>query len=319
MPHVASPVVKKFAVAAILAMFCASCGSAPRPAAEPRPVHGTSVDVRFATWNICAQFCPMLAPWPVRVKGVADQIKASGATVVAVQETGNAGDQTAKLTDSLGPAWTKAAGGKSRYLYFNNTVQSNTSSSGTPYPGGSFGVRVGRTSHLSVVAWQVFRNKASNSLFAAVDLHLTTSDGLTQDDERLAEAQEAVAKIKSLVVDKFPGIPVVYLGDLNSLMRHHDPRYVIDLNRFRVNEYFNSLGFTDVRTRAVHISNGSVDGINQLPDDHRLLGPAFVLDHIYTLRSYSVSDWKSWFRPVPYAEQYSDHNMLTASVNLPAY
>jgi len=310
--------VKKFAVVAILATVCGIGVAIARSDADPRPVVGTSVGVRFATWNVCSEFCPNLVPWPTRVRDVADQIKASGATVFAVQEAGIASDQTAKLTASLGASWTRASGTRSRYLYFDNTVQTKASPSGAPYPGGTFSVHAGQSSQLNVVTWQVLRNEATNSLFAVVDLHLTTSDGLIQDKARLAEVQQTVAMIKSLV-DEFPGIPVVYLGDLNSLMRHHDPRYALDTNRFRVNEYFNSLGFDDVRTRATHVTNGTADGYNQSPEDRGKLGPAFVLDHIYTLHAYPVSEWKMWTRPVRSAAQYSDHNMLTALVTLPTY
>lgn len=299
-----------------------------------------TVDVRFGTFNLCSEVshCPQFPGWSTRAAKAGIHVRASGAQVIGFQETGRIDVETKALTKALGTTYTKIAGAKSRYIYFANASISSKSWSGAALPGGSgcvqsrndgtpectyeiaAGLAAGHNvSKPTYFAWQMLRQKSTNSLFVTVDLHLTSKDGLTEDTDRLAELQRTVDRVKAVVLDKYPGIPVVYLGDTNSLRDFGRPDCESETERGRVDGYFHDNGFTDARRVAESVINGDVVTLHDAPEVDRALCTGFQLEHIYAADSVRVVDWQIWDDSPVFSERISDHDLLTSTLAVPTF
>lgn len=298
-------------LSAVLAAGFGGLTSASAAIVAPTPV-------KVATYNVCAEavHCPDLVAWSTRVKNVAAQVKLASPDVITFQQLGTSGTHVPAMTSALGTSYTKVAGSNARYIYFKNTTMARTSTSGANLAAGTFTVQATSTSKLTYVPYSVLRQKSTNAKLLVVDLHLTSLDSLTSDQNRLTEMNQTMTKIAPTQTAN-PGIPTIFSGDFNSLTRHHVDPYESDVNRYRVNEMLLSKGYSDAKTVAEVTVNGELGSLNQTPTDTRNFGPGFELDHFYVKTGTRVSAWTLVNRDVTYASQYSDHDMTYMTAYLP--
>lgn len=164
-------------------------------------------ELRVATWNVCLQFCERLGPWRERLPAIARQILASGADVVALQETGKRGSHGEALLDAVSSRYRLAAYHRSRMILYDPDRLSVRTRSGRLLPSrtlslaGRFGV------------FQVLRLQATGTSFVISSLHPVQGSSGGAEARRERYVRRAVGVAESL--DAGNSRPVVLAGDFN--------------------------------------------------------------------------------------------------------
>lgn len=165
-------------------------------------------ELRVATWNVCLQFCERLGPWRERMPAIAQQILASGADVVALQETGKSGTHGEALLSAVSGRYRLAAYHRSRMILYDPDRLSVRTRSGRLLPSrtlsltGRFGV------------FQVLRVKATRTSFVMSSLHPVQGSSGGAEAQRERYVRRALGVAEDLGADS--SRPVVLAGDFNA-------------------------------------------------------------------------------------------------------
>ena len=296
----------------------AGCIGTDRVTASPAEpgAEAATTTLRFATYNVCAEHCPGLQPFTSRAPKLVNEISASGADIVGVEELGDSSTRAIFAKAIAAKGYTYAAGAGGRSLFYKKSAVAITDASGSRMAGTGFYMRANSDSALRGGAYQVFRSRTTGQLFLVCDLHLSALDSAMKDSWRLEEAKKATALLAP-VKERYPSVHTILIGDFNSLT-HHNTSAASDSNRWRVNELLTSRGFRDSMHATANRTNYKLSSINQMPDDHRRFPTSFQLDHVYFESDVTVNRWALANRNVSYKNQYSDHDMIYMTATFPA-
>lgn len=286
-------------------------GSPTTPGTE-----AATTTLRFATYNVCAANCPGLRPFTSRAPKLVNQISASGADIIGVEELGGSRTRAIFAKAIAAKGYTYAAGAGGRSLFYKQSAVAITDASGSRMAGTGFFMRANSNSALRGGAYQVFRSRTTDQLFLVCDLHLSSLDSAIKDSWRLDEAKKATALLAS-VKERYPSVHTILIGDFNSLT-HQNTSASSDSDRWRVNELLTSRGFRDSMHATANRINYKLASINQMPSDHRRFPTSFQLDHFYVESGVTVNRWALANRNVSYKNQYSDHDMIYMTATFPA-
>lgn len=175
------------------------------------------------------------------------------------------------------------------------------------------------------MAWGVFSQKSTGNRVFFVDTHLEPTSGDAYYELRKQQAQTITAEIAAKNVDK---LPVIITGDMNSTKWSTPTNAPYDV--FTAAGYADPLGNTYAETlpsgagsaeTVINANYGSFNGFNPAPDNIKPVGSyGSHLDYIFTSKM-RVGEWKMALE-LDATGKYagiipSDHNMLTAKVELP--
>lgn len=175
------------------------------------------------------------------------------------------------------------------------------------------------------VSWGTFSQKSTGNRVFFADTHLEPSSGDAYYILRKQQAEAMVAEIKSKNVEN---LPVIITGDMNSTKWSTPTNAPYDV--FTGAGYLDPLGNTYAQTlpsgtgfaeNVINANYGSFNGFNATPDNVKPAGSyGSHLDYIFTSKV-RVGEWKmaleldangNYAGMIP-----SDHNMLTAKIELP--
>jgi len=251
--------------------------------------------LRVATWNLCLEFCPELGPWRQRVPVIAAQLLATGADVIALQETGRKNTHGDTLARAVSSRYRVAAYHRSKMLLINPDRVRLTNTSGRGLPGRDFllGNRGG-------VA-QVLRLRVTGAEVVVTSLHPAHGSTVAADRERLAYLGQAQAIADGL--SAYGRRPIVHIGDLNS----HIPG---SRTHHRVATYLTGLGYRSAEQLAEHREGARYASYNGGHPPVR----GRRIDHIIVPASSHVTVWRQLLAPDP-QHPPSDHHLIVADLD----
>lgn len=267
--HPRSPRFLASIASAALTISLALVGGAPSTNAAPAP------SLLLATWNVCKTQCPSPAPsWAIRRSRVARTLNESGADVIAVTEatewpfrSRTQWQDVQRITRPGGyvsPAIEQDVCKRlgctygSRLLIRSSSVEQvdvgRRASAGY--------TRVDRIApHIGFdadrqVAWAFLQGRNGTGPFLAISAHLTNAKTADGERHRVEFGRSVTGWAEALTASRgLPGIPVVLMGDLNS----------IDVRQPQgVQQVLRSGGWTDA-IAAPERSNVDINSINYSP------------------------------------------------------
>lgn len=165
-------------------------------------------ELTVLTWNLCAEFCPDFGRWAgARSTKVADEIKASGADVILLQETGQQSRHLPPLMEALGESWAIASYRKSKLILFNRKTVDNTTKDGKSLP--AIHAKLTAKGDTRWAAYAQLRLKKADLIFTVGDYHLRV--GKTKGPIRDSQFRQASDRLEEFT----RGTPI-FGGDFNS-------------------------------------------------------------------------------------------------------
>jgi len=291
-------------------------------------VAGSTQPVRIGTYNVTENTADgtseggnTIAPWSQRVSGVAGSIKASGASVVGVQEAaGWVGPQCTylqvgtrqadDLVAHLGAPWSLAVTEVRPCLpgWARTGVYIAYDSSKFTAVGDGGKWNIGTSTFARWAVYQQLRSAATGAQFLFVTPHLIVGSGATNDQARQDETTTMINDAQAYAAGH-GDLPIIYAGDFNSNELHNPDGPAIAMR---------AADATDallVAQTLVNAQYNSANGYQTTPpaDGHSI-------DHIYGAPGIAIASWKlvlqltngSFVGVIP-----SDHNLLTADTSYP--
>lgn len=250
--------------------------------------------LRVATWNVCLEFCPDLAPWRTRVPVIAAQLIASGADVIALQETGRLHPQGGTLSRALRSSYRVAAYHRSKMILVNAERLAATDRAGHELPGREF--TVGGRGGVA----QVVRSRITDTEIVVVSLHPMTGSTEAADRRRVDYVSRAHRIAESL--SDSGRRPIVEAGDFNSNVpgtRTHRA----------VAEFFEPRGYRTAERLADHRFGARYASYNggHVPRRGRRI------DHVIVSAATPVSSWRQVLAP-DLRHPPSDHHLIVVDL-----
>jgi len=250
--------------------------------------------VRVATWNVCLEFCPDLKPWHQRVPAIAAQLLATGADVIALQETGRKHPQGDTLAAALSSRYRVAAYHRSKMILIKPERIAPTDADGHPLPGRELMI-----SGRGGVA-QVLRSKVTGTEFVLTDLH--PQNGSTRAADQLRDGYVRQAHAIAEVLSDRGRRPIVHAGDLNSHLpgtrTHH-----------MVAEFFTAHGYRSAESFADHRDGARFASYNGGHPPMR----GRRIDHVVVTRATPVASWRQILAPDP-QHPPTDHHLIVVDL-----
>lgn len=312
-----------FAVVMVPGAVSAHAARSGKPSVRHAAASGGTESVRVMTYNIKRALLDgspeggtRVAPWlSARKQAAAALIASASPDVIGVQEgsTSMGNPQTApRQVDTL----RSALGNTYGLARTENPPRARaTQRLGVyiMYKRATFAA-VGKGGHWAIgqSRWgvhQILRSRATGGRFLFVTTHLTPTSGHTGDVQRMQETQRLVSDASAMASRR--GIPVVYVGDLNSHVGRGHPFNApsVVMHQHNLVDSFSAAG------RRV---NGSYDTGNQYMRRPPRFGAR--IDYIFVPQSIHVRDWRVILRlrhgqfvgTIP-----SDHNPVVADLGVP--
>lgn len=249
-------------------------------------------ELRVATWNVCLQFCERLGPWRDRLPAIARQILASGADVVALQETGKSGTHGEALRAAVSSRYRLAAYHRSRMILYDPDRLSVRTRSGRLLPSRTFGL-AGRFG-----IFQVLRVKATGTSFVMSSLHPVqgSSGGAEAQRERYVRRALDVADR----LDAGDSRPIALAGDFNSQAWSGSKGF----------SYLRARGYDTAERVARSREGEEYSSYNDGKEPHR----GHRIDHVVVEPARTeVISWQQINAADP-ADPSSDHNMIAVGL-----
>lgn len=250
-------------------------------------------ELRVATWNVCLQFCERLGPWRERLPAIAQQILASGADVVALQETGMSGTHGKALLSAVSGRYRLAAYHRSRMILYDPDRLSVRTRSGRLLPfrtlslAGRFGV------------FQVLRVKATGTSFVMSSLHPVQGPSGGAEAQRERYVRRALGVVDDLNAGN--ALPVVLAGDFNAQTGDGS----------KVFRYLRARGYETAEREARSREGTEYSSYNGGKKPYR----GQRIDHVVVERARTeVSSWQQ-VSAFQQADPPSDHNMISVELS----
>lgn len=285
-------------------------------------------EITVMTYNVCAGFCPSLAPWKTRAKTIAQDVAEESPDVLVTQETGGWSTDVQILREELEAVGYKIVpgGGYGRYLWVKDGV--SVLDSGlwriqAKGAGNCYHPLTGKKTRLKSGKVQYFPYAtvlANGNKVTVAGVHLSASDCSVTDKHREYEAVTVYNKLK-VEIRKHNSSPII-AGDFNSYARYAKDSKSVSSNKYRY-RVFKALGRGNMvsayeytpAVRVVGNAKGSHSYVDP-PSIRRNLGQNRQFDHVVISKGMSSSKRYSLGPLRSASTRTSDHRYVSVVVGL---